>query len=492
MTPARRRNAASIADAARAHEAGDHRTAADICERILKRSRADVNAHLLAARCYQNLFLLDEAMRHARAARRTHPAHPAVLTTLGYIHLKNADLHAAADDFRAAIEQDPDSDEATAGLSQVHLLRGETEPALELLARRIDAGARMPDLVSNFADACRRAHQPGRAVPILREALDQPGLAPARQSGLLFALGHCLDAMQEYDDAWPVIDRANRLVPGRFDPLQHRAAIGQIIRTWSRDTINSLPDTGVDASRLCLIVGLPRSGTSLVEQILASHPDVHGAGERTDLQRLVAEIEGPQPIPEFKGLALNPRNLTGDTLAGAARRYVGALTAGAGSASLITDKFPYNDHYLGIARVMLPGLRIIHCSRDPRDAGLSIYFQDFGSAATYHNNLRHIAAAAIAHDRLRLHWAHALEPAPLQVQYEELVRHPREQTERLLKYAGLEWNDACLRFHESRRATLTHSTAQVTRPMYATSIGRWRNYEPHLAPLIEALGADSP
>ena len=213
---------------------------------------------------------------------------------------------------------------------------------------------------------------------------------------------------------------------------------------------------------------MPRSGTSLVEQIAASHPDVFGAGE-------IDSLDGfRQGFPE---------NVAGLGSAAAGK----ILACFAGESRRVIDKTPTNFHYLGLIARLLPNARIVHCRRDVRDSGLSCYFQNFKAPLAWSTDLVDIGRYTRAYETIMAHWRTVLPKPILEIDYEALVVDIEGESRRLIDFLGLEWDDACLSFHKTRRIVLTASATQVRRPVYASSVGRWRAYERELQPLIETL-----
>jgi len=246
-----------------------------------------------------------------------------------------------------------------------------------------------------------------------------------------------------------------------------------------------LPHSGVNSNRPVFIVGMPRSGTTLAEQILASHPDVYGAGELPDLQDIVQQMQAARPGKGYIGYL---EQLTPRELALAAERYLAASGVRAGEALHVVDKMPTNFWYLGIISLLFPGARIFHMRRDPRDVCLSIYFQRFGAGMTFTTDLEELAAYYAAYTRVMDYWHAVLGIEILDVQYEELVADQENMIRRMIGFCGLAWDDRCLGFYKSDRDVNTPSYDQVRQPMYSRSVGRWQHYRKQLAPLTAALG----
>jgi hypothetical protein len=231
---------------------------------------------------------------------------------------------------------------------------------------------------------------------------------------------------------------------------------------------------------------MPRSGTSLVEQILASHPDVHAQGELDDIGLIFESLPAAVGIDSPVVQCLD--SLTGDMLDGLARRYLDRIAGNAGKARRVTDKMPHNFLYLGLIDLLFPRARVLHCVRDPLDTCVSCYVQQLGEFHAYAGDLANLGRYYRQYRHLMAHWKSALRLPMLEVCYEDLVADQRAVTESMLEFCGLGWDDRVLRFYESGRLTVTQSYQQVRRPMYQSSVGRWKNYNKFLGPLKEALG----
>jgi hypothetical protein len=236
------------------------------------------------------------------------------------------------------------------------------------------------------------------------------------------------------------------------------------------------------------IVGMPRSGTSLVEQILASHSVVHGAGELPHLAWIANAISRltPSGTPYPEGAA----ELTQQQLSEAASRYLAALDEIAPTALRVTDKMPHNFRFLGLIQQLLPRSRIIHVHRDPLDTCLSCFFQEFSAAHAYARTLHDLGTHYLDYRRLMQHWADTLTIPLLTIQYEDLVSSIESEARRMIEFCGLDWEAQCLEYHTSTRVVRTLSAGQVNKPLYKTSVGRWRHYAEHLAELRQMLAAN--
>ena len=239
---------------------------------------------------------------------------------------------------------------------------------------------------------------------------------------------------------------------------------------------------------------MPRSGTSLVEQIIASHPDVYGGGELNFVNTTARNLV----MPTLKERTVLARvvAITQSVIDRAAQKTQKLITAPAPRAKRFSDKLPQNFLYLGVIQLLFPEARVIQCIRDPRDVCLSCHTKLFGgtNSQPFSGDLTHLGRYFRAHERLMAHWHRTLDLPIFKACYEEGVQDIEKYARSLIDFLGLEWNDACLRFWETKRDVITASTDQVRRPTYTSSIGRWRKFTDHLGPLFESLqlGPDDP
>ena len=311
--------------------------------------------------------------------------------------------------------------------------------------------------------------------------------ADARQAedrlNLQFALGKAWMEAGDAGRAFAHLDGGNGLQRSllEFDLDEHLAVLDVMTRSFDAGTIQRLEGAGHPSDRPVFIIGMPRSGTTLIEQILASHPVVHGAGELPLVGQLAGRLPGAGD-----GLA---EALSPDRLSRLGAEYAGRLEALAPDAARVTDKMPGNALFAGLIRLMLPMARIIHVTRDPLDTCLSCYETRFAEGNRFTYDLRELGLHYRGYERLMEHWRAVLSADRfIEVRYEDIVADLEGQARRLLAFCGLDWDPACLRFHQTRREVWTASASQVRRPLYGSSVRRAQAYSAHLGPLIEALG----
>ncbi len=317
--------------------------------------------------------------------------------------------------------------------------------------------------------------------------LARPGLGDAERAVLGYELGKVLDGRGQHAEAmeaWHQANAARRRVAGRPDVPALQQRVQAIIATQTRERL-AAQEHGSDDPRPLFIVGMPRSGTTLTEQILAAHPAGHGCGELPDValiaNQLAAEVDSEDPCAVPEAL-----------LRDAAGRYLRAATRNApAGARCLVDKAPLNFFHLGLVARLFPNARVIWCRRDPRDIAVSVYAENFAVDERLATDLGDIGHYINMQTRLMRHWQAHLPLPVLELVYEELASDPEPAARRLVDFAGLEWDPGCLEFHRSGRGVQTPSRWQVRQPIYTRSIGRWQRHGDALAPLLATLDPDS-
>ncbi len=273
-----------------------------------------------------------------------------------------------------------------------------------------------------------------------------------------------------------------------FDPDEHRQLIDRNIAAYRPAWFERVKSFGSDSDRPIFVIGMMRSGTTLAEQILASHPRVFGAGELPDMERLFSAL------PVRMGLAQDPLDCLGMLDASLVRsladEYLLKLRQLDSKAMPRRGQDAVQFHAPGICRHALSSVRFIHCRRNAVDTCVSAYFQNFKVPHPYTLDLRHLGLYYREYERIMEHWARVLPVPVFDLHYEELTADQEATSRRLLDYCGLEWDDRCLRFNETQRVVRTASTLQVRQSMYRTSVGKWKRYEAYIQPLLEGLGRE--
>jgi tetratricopeptide (TPR) repeat protein len=447
----------------------------------LRPRRADAHGALGAA--LHDLGRYEAALGACRRALELDPTDADAWVRLGVTlnALSRPDEAAAA--HRSALARNPDSVEAHVGLAVALQELGETAAAMASAERALalDPASARAWLVR--ADLKR--FTPGdpdiEAMAALLARADAARLADEGRLDLEFALGKAWMDLGEPDPAFARLDAGNRRMRAtyRYEVSADEARFAAIAAAFTPEL---MARRGGEASELpVFIVGMPRSGTTLVEQILASHPEVHGAGELNTLNEVVAAARLDAP----GGMAA----LSATQLAALGRVYVQRLAALAPGSRRVVDKMPGNFQHAGLIALALPNARIIHCRRAPVDTCLSIYSKKFAGRQDFAYDLAELGRYYRAYDALMAHWRGVLaSDRYLEIRYEDVVGDLEGEARRLVGFCGLAWDDACLDFHRTARPVRTASVNQVRQPIYRTSVARWKPYAAHLGPLLTALG----
>jgi hypothetical protein len=317
------------------------------------------------------------------------------------------------------------------------------------------------------------------------------------RANLLYSLAHARDARGDYTEAAACLERANALALKQrikqnqnYDPAEHSRYVDRLIEGFTPELFERLKGAGHDTDRPVFVVGMPRSGTTLVEQVLASHTRVHGAGEL----RLVRQMFDAMPGVVGRDDGLLPCLTALDT-AGVfelGQRHQASLheileRVRPGFAPCrVVDKMPDNYLYLGLLALVLPRATLIHVRRDPKDVALSCWMTNFRSIR-WANDPTHLIGRFREHERVTEHWKKVLLTPLHEVFYERLVDDFEDEARRLVTACGLDWEPACLQFHQTSRPVRTASVTQVRQPLYRKAVARWKHYEILLADLFAGL-----
>ena len=308
------------------------------------------------------------------------------------------------------------------------------------------------------------------------------------QAQLLFAMGKAFEQRGRHDQAFVHYARGNRLRRRQspFDIEHFEARTGRICDTFNTDFFAARGGIGERSRTPIFIVGLPRSGSTLVEQILASHSQVEGTMELPNILNLVREFDDATAARD--GYPRSVRELPEPAFAALGRRYLEETAPLRSNRERFTDKLPNNFSHIGLIQAILPAATIIDVRRHPLDCCFSAYKQYFAEGQSFTYDLTDLGRYYRCYLRLMDHWDRVLPGRVLRVQYEVLVREPERTIRNLLQHCGLEFEERCLHFHQTRRAVRTPSAEQVRQPIYSSGVGHWRNFERELAPLRSALG----
>ena len=406
-----------------------------------------------------------------------------------------------------------ESDRNSLKLTHVRILerKGEITEAAAILETISDDDRRNPEVAISYAIVLEQQGKAEEALAVLLESLKSNEMAAIEGIGTHFTLGDLYDSLGRFDEAFEAyrVGNANRKKAFfKFErpPEPGASTTERLIELHEPNRYRHLPNSSIDSELPIFIIGMPRSGTSLMEQILASHSSVHGAGELTTMRDVVrATYDAPgakkqwSPLeiidtdPSVDQQCMVPKNwesISAAQLSDIGSKYLEHVRGLDGKAQRITDKMPYNYFLAPLIAKVFPRGRIIHCRRHPLDTCLSCYFQNFTGGSEFSFDLVELGDFYRNYLKLMSHWRDALHVPMLEVDYEQLVQDPEPGVRQILNFCGLDWEPDCLKFHKSKRAINTASYQQVRKPIYTRSAGRWKNYEKHLDPLIESLRID--
>ena len=418
-----------------------------------------------------------EAEISLRHAIKSKPRNVDAQSNLGLTLLLMGRLREAKARFARALKLAPRHADALLGMGQVARMEGRFDDAETLFQRALKVKPKMPSAWAALSGIRKMTSSDGVWVRGAEE-IAASGLAPLEEADVRFAIGKYCDDVKDFERAFRSYKRANELlktVAEHYERDGRTRFVDDLIRVYTRETISQVERGASTSMQPVFVVGMMRSGTSLAEQIIASHPAVKGAGELGFWSDAVSEHEA---VIRQEPLGEPIRNKL-------AEAYLRTLARHSLDALRIVDKAPVNADYLGVIHSVFPSARIIYMRRNPLDTCLSCYFQQFSPALNFTMDLSDLAHYYREHHRLMAHWRAVLPPGTLlDVPYAELVADHEGWTRKILDFLGLEWDKRCLDFHQTRRPVSTASYWQVRQKIYQDSVERWRNYEKFISPLL--------
>ena len=497
--------------------------AVEVLAKALSLNPQYADAHCNIGFALKSLEQYEQAFQHFQTALQLKPEYAEAYIGIGGIYQEQHNLPEAERAGLKAIELAPEKAEAHSLLGGIQTEMDQTEEALASFARALALDPKLSSALLGKGHLCMEMGDLATAEQFFRKALhDSPddnlaarfhltqakkvrlgdenmaALVAAAQKmaelpenkklSLHFALGKGYDDTGDYAQAMSHFKEGCRIKRKKitYDPAAQEGIFTRIIEAFSRTAIETLRGVGDPSDLPIFVLGMPRSGTTLTEQIIVSHPDVHAGGELPDLLAIAHRPTRDGGRGEFPD---NLKGLTPEILTAWGADYVAGLKKRAPDARRMTDKMPGNFFMVGLIHLMLPNARIVHVNRDPVDTCLSCFTRLFhhGQEQTY--DLTELGRYYRQYRRLMDHWRSVLPPGSfLDIRYEDLVADTEQQARRLLDYCGLEWDAACLEFHATKRKVRTASITQVRQPIYTSSVERWRRYGNTLDPLREALG----
>ena len=465
-----------------------HAEAIANCEKALTLAPDNLEAHMNLANSLGATERPQEASLHYQKAIAIDPLNVEGHTRIGFTLFHLGRIEEAITHCEKALSIKADHANALWNLGVALRAVGKLDEAIGSLEKAIAVAPRTAATAYYTLASSKRMSAADPHFAVMQElAAEMDTLSVQDQIGLHFALGKSFADMGDHQRSFQHLLQGNALKRQEFiehDEAQLLLRFERIRTAFTPELLAGKRKAGDPSSVPIFIVGMPRSGSSLVEQILASHPKVFGAGERYEFGDVAKGIGGPGDAEFPEAVAgMSDREL--HTLGTSYLRAIGPL---APAAERIIDKMPANFFYAGLINLALPNARIIHTCRDPRDTAMSCFSILFAMGHAHTYDLAELGRYMRAYERLMEHWRQVLpEGAMIEVQYEELVANLEEQAKRIVEYCGLEWDNACLAFHKTKRSVRTASVIQVRQPIYNSSVGRWQPHEKELQPFLRAL-----
>ncbi|MBI1213674.1 MAG: tetratricopeptide repeat protein [Alphaproteobacteria bacterium] len=497
--------------------------AIEFYRRAVAQRRGYVDAGSNLALALKDVKEYEEATQILQAILRAHPRDASAASRLGAVALDQGQPDKAIIALEQSIAVNPNDGEAQNMLGQAYQETGQPHKAEAALRRSIALKPDYADPWNNLGNVLKELGRMSEALAAFEKAIsirpdmfaayvnlaevktyesdDDPHLktlerylteaqtlAPMRQVNLHFATGKAYNDLKRYDDAFAQFAQANVLKRATisYDEAAMMSFFRRIGEVFDAGLIRRLSGSGDPSAQPIFVLGMPRSGTTLIEQIIASHPKVRPGGELRDFSRTVADHFAPKgtlPFAEYmNGVAPDEMKVLG-------REYVRRLGAHSPGAAHITDKMPQNFFSVGLIHLALPNAKIVHAMRSPVDTCVSCFTKLFAGQQDATYDLAELGRYYRAYHELMGHWRSVLPAGSfLDVRYEDVVGDIEGQSRRLLEFCGLAWDAKVLDFHKTDRPVKTASAAQVRQPLYSSAVARWRHYEKHLGPLLKELG----
>ncbi len=431
-----------------------------------------------------------EAITSFRQALRLNPNFAEVHNNMGNALRTQGKVEEAINSYREAVRLKPSYVDAHSSLGIAFTELGRIDEAIASFREAIRLQPNHAEALCQLASLLRGT-LPEADRALLEHRLAESDLNDSDRVKLLFSLAAVCDGKGAYAQAAALLRQANALslslprLKGQGYKLdEHARFVEKLMEAFTPAFFESVRGSGLETGRPVFIVGLPRSGTTLTDQILAAHSQVYSAGELT-LARMDFLALGTQPTDESVFTTLP--GLPGDAFRRLAQRHLDQLGTMNRTAARVVDKMPDNYLFLGLLATLFPSAKFIHCRRDLRDAAVSCWMTDFFVGLRWSNDFEHIAARFREYQRLMEHWRKVLPVSVLEVHYEETVADLPGVARRLVEWCGLDWEPTCLKFNEGDRPVRTASKIQVREPVYTRSVARWRHYEREMSELFEAL-----
>jgi len=443
----------------------------------------NIQAYANLAITYLDMGSREEAVASCLHAIKLNPEFIGVHLLLASAYSSLGQYEKALETYDRALAIEHNNFTAIAGKADSLIKLGQKKESYALLKDIVRAEGVDPSIVISYASACSNNDCKEEAARYLEKALTSPKLSQKQCLQLHFAAGRLYDQMNNYDIAFQHYEKGNKLVHRSYDVEKDSKLVDDIIRVFSEPGASLNKQDQIKPITPVFIIGMPRSGTSLVERILGSHSNIFPAGELGEVPKIVERLEDitKKTFPDCMA------DITDMQLEKLSNEHLEYLTKISNGSGIVTDKLPHNFLFLGLISRLFPNAIIIHCKRNALDTCLSNYFQYFSSSLSYPYDQINLAKHYNNYRRIMKHWGSVIQLPLLELEYEELVKDQKDLTISLLSFLGLPLENSCLAFNTSKHVTRTASYEQVIEPIYTRSVGRWRNYEKHISVLIDTI-----
>jgi tetratricopeptide (TPR) repeat protein len=482
------RQEAAQFDAAESHlRNGDLEAAERACRRLLRKNRNLLPAWEMIGLIALRRQRLEEAREHYERCFKLRPESAKHALFVARTCTGLGQLEDALEWYDRVLQLEPGSTEALGWKALTLERAGRAEEALQLIAPFLVAGREDADMAKAYVRAKQRAREHEEAVRLARKHIDLAATPPLERRNFAFYAAKSLEKLGRFDEAFETYALANRLLKRKpFDREAFAEEIDAFIATFSRQALEELPAAANTSKRPVFIVGMPRSGTTLVEQIIDAHPRACGVGELTDFEDIAADL--PRRCPGTSGYPTCLKRATPQLLTELASRHLRRLHRLSDGAARVVNKNLFNWQHLGLLSRLFPEAYFLDCRRSPLDTCASCYMSELMlGKLPYTADLDDLAYTYRQYERLVEHWHDALDIKILRVQYEDVVANLATRAREIIDFIDLEWVDDCERFHQSKRMVMTLSYEQVQQPIYSSSVGRAEKFGKHFEPLKRAL-----
>lgn len=454
-------------------------------EKVVALDPVNISAYANLAIAYQDAGLRQQAVDYSKKTIELNPAF-----TSGYCLLASSlsllgEYEASLRNYETALTLGPDNLYAISGKVGALIKLGKKKEAALIVQEKIDNGVLDQSIIIQYATTSRVTNDEDKAAGCIEKALTDSALTHKQRLHLHFTAGELYDHMGEYDRAFNHYAIGNKLVQRKYVKELDDAYFNNILGVFTKKNMEIMPRSTERGVKPVFIVGMPRSGTSLVERILGSHSAVFPAGELTAIYELTNKICNMGDIDDvFPGCV---PGLDIETINRCSKEQLSYLSEISDKSPIVIDKVPHNFLFLGLIEMLFPDARIIHCTREPLDTCLSNYFQYFSGPLAYSYELENIANHYNNYLKIMEHWNGVISLPLMEIGYEALTSNQEVETHKLIDFLELPWEDSCLKYYENDHVTRTASYDQVRNPIYSKSVGRWKHYEKYLQPLIDNL-----